>query len=371
MTNQAHNRVYNFSAGPSMLPLEVLEEAHSNFLNHEGTGMNVMEMSHRSKPYMKIIGEARDNMRSVLNVPDNYEILFLQGGASQMFATIPLNLLGDKKKAAYALTGTWSKKAIDEAKRYCDVQIVMNTTDNKHTTILPQSSLNIDPEAAYFHYCYNETIHGVCFDYVPETPEGVPLICDMSSNIFERPIDVSKFGMIYGGAQKNCSMAGVTFCIVRKDLIGKSEHPLCPTMLKLSIHAKNESMYNTPTTYGVYLAGLVFKWLQKKGGLEEMYKINVEKANYLYEIIDSSDFYHGPVEKEFRSLMNVPFRVGPNGGDADLEKKFLAEAAQVGLVTLAGHRSLGGCRASIYNGMPIEGCQALADFMKKFEAENK
>ncbi|KAL0204777.1 hypothetical protein P9112_000084 [Eukaryota sp. TZLM1-RC] len=370
MTGQAYDRVYNFSAGPSMLPLEVLEEAHRNFLNHEGTGMSVMEMSHRSKSYMKIIDEARENMRELLNVPDNYEILFLQGGASQMFATIPLNLLGEKKKAVYALTGEWSKKAIAEAKRYCDVEVVLDTTADKFTHVPPQSELNVDPEAAYFHFCSNETIHGVAFDYVPEVPANVPIVCDMSSNILQGPIDVSKYGIIYGGAQKNCSMAGLTFAIVRKDLIGNA-HPLCPDMMNLATQAKAASMKNTPPTYAIYLAGLVFKWLKKIGGLEAMYERNKMKADMIYNVIDGSDFFHAPVQKSFRSLMNIPFRVGPNGGDADLEKKFIAEAQEVGLVTLAGHRSIGGCRASIYNGMPVEGCQALADFMKRFEQENK
>ncbi|KAL0221954.1 hypothetical protein RCL1_001808 [Eukaryota sp. TZLM3-RCL] len=365
----AHGRVFNFSAGPSMLPLEVLEEAHSQWFSFNGTGMGVFEMSHRSKTYDKVIVDAVADLREVMNVPDNYSILFLQGGASQMFSTIPLNLLRGKDSADYLVTGEWSKKAVAEAKKYCNVNVVLDTKDSKYTTIPSQSEWKaFNPNAAYVHYCWNETIHGVEFDFIPEVPEGVPLVCDMSSNFLSRPVDVSKFGMIYGGAQKNFSIAGSTFVIVRNDLLGQC-HPLTPGMMDLAAQAKNNSMVNTPCTYSIYIGGLVLKWVKKFGGLEAMLQHNERKAKVLYDAVEEmSEYYACPVDKQFRSLMNIPFVI--KGGNADLDKKFVKEAEARGLTTLAGHRSMGGFRASIYNAMPVEGIEALVAFMREFAVAN-
>ena len=353
-------RMFNFSAGPAMLPTAVIERAQQEMLDWNGSGMSVMEMSHRGKEYMSIAGKAEQDLRDVMAIPDNYKVLFLQGGASSQFAMIPLNLLGDKTSTDYINTGMWSKKAIAEAKRYCDVNIAADTSDNGFTTVPTQAELKLNPDAAYVHYTPNETIGGVEFDYIPDTGD-VPLIADMSSTILSRPIDVSKFGMIYAGAQKNIGPAGLCIVIIRDDLLGKAADNT-PTMFNYKVHADNDSMYNTPPTYSWYMAGLVFEWIKEQGGLEAMAKVNKRKAEKLYAVIDNSDFYGSPVAKNARSWMNVPFTLA----DADLDAAFLEGAAEQGLITLKGHRSVGGMRASIYNAMPEEGVDALVAYMQAF-----
>ena len=358
------NRVFNFSAGPATLPTEVLERAQKEMLDWNGSGMSVMEMSHRGKDYMSIAAKAEADLRDLMEIPDNYKVLFLQGGASSQFAMVPINLLGDKKSADYLLTGQWSKKAIAEAKRYCDVNIVADTSDSKFTTVPTEADLKFNPDAAYVHYTPNETIVGVEFPYIPDTGD-VPLVADMSSTILSRKIDVSKFAVIYAGAQKNIGPAGLTIVIVRDDLIGNAKDNM-PAMLDYKTHSENDSMYNTPPTYSWYLAGLVFEWLKEKGGLSAIEKINEEKAGKLYAAIEASNFYSSPINENCRSWMNVPFVLA----DAELDAKFLEEAAKKNLVTLKGHRSVGGMRASIYNAMPAEGIDALVDFMAEFEKAN-
>ncbi|MCU7799091.1 MAG: 3-phosphoserine/phosphohydroxythreonine transaminase [gamma proteobacterium symbiont of Lucinoma myriamae] len=358
------SRVFNFSAGPAMLPEAVIKKASDEMLDWNGEGMSVMEMSHRGKAFMSIASKAEADLRTLMSIPDNYKVLFLQGGASSQFGAIPLNLLGDKTTADYVNTGMWSKKAIAEAKRYCDVNVVTTSEDSGFTTIPEFSSWNLNPDAAYVHYTPNETIGGVEFDYIPDTG-NVPLIADMSSTILSRPIDVSKFGMIYAGAQKNVGPAGLTLVIIREDLIGKASEST-PAMLNYKIHADNDSMYNTPPTYSWYFAGLVFDWVLGKGGLEGIGKINKDKSDKLYAAIDGSDFYANPVETRYRSWMNVPFTLK----SADLDAAFLEQAAKKGLATLKGHRSVGGMRASIYNAMPEEGVDTLVEFMKEFAQAN-
>ncbi|MCK5647254.1 MAG: 3-phosphoserine/phosphohydroxythreonine transaminase [Gammaproteobacteria bacterium] len=358
------SRVFNFSAGPAMLPEAVIKKASEEMLDWGGEGMSVMEMSHRGKAFMSIASKAEANLRTLMSIPDNYKVLFLQGGASQQFAAIPLNLLGDKKTADYVNTGMWSKKAIAEAKRYCDVNVVATSEDSGFTTIPEFSTWSLNPDAAYVHYTPNETIGGVEFDYIPDTG-NVPLIADMSSTILSRPIDVSKFGMIYAGAQKNVGPAGLTIVIIREDLIGQAAEST-PAMLNYKTHADNDSMYNTPPTYSWYFAGLVFEWLLEKGGLEGMGAINKAKSEKLYATIDGSDFYANPVEVRYRSWMNVPFTLKT----ADLDAAFLQGAVKKGLATLKGHRSVGGMRASIYNAMPTEGVDTLVEFMNEFAKEN-
>ena len=354
------SRVFNFSAGPAMLPQAVLEKAQAEMLDWNNTGMSVMEMSHRGKEYMSIADKAMADLREVMAIPDTHEILFLQGGASSQFAMVPMNLLRGKKTADYINTGAWSKKAIAEAKRYCDVNIVATTEDNKFSSAPSQAELKLNPDAAYVHYTPNETIGVVEFDYIPET-NGVPLVADMSSTILSRPIDVSKFAVIYAGAQKNIGPAGLTVVIVRKDLIGETIDGT-PSMFDYKTHADNGSMSNTPPTYGWYLAGLVFDWIKQQGGLTAIAGINERKAGKLYAAIDGSDFYGSPVAVNNRSWMNVPFTLK----DAELDKVFLEEAAKQNLVTLKGHRSVGGMRASIYNAMPEAGIDALVKFMAEF-----
>ena len=354
------SRVFNFSAGPAMLPQAVLEKAQAEMTDWNGSGMSVMEMSHRGKEYMSIANKAMADLREVMSIPDNYEILFLQGGASSQFAMIPMNLLRGKKTADYINTGAWSKKAISEAKKYCDVNVVATTEGNNFSSAPSQAELKLNPDAAYVHYTPNETIGGVEFDYIPET-NGVPLVADMSSTILSRPIDVSKFALIYAGAQKNIGPAGLTVVIIRKDLIGETIEGT-PSMFDYKIHAENESMYNTPPTYAWYLAGLVFDWIKQQGGLKAMAEINKRKSDKLYAAIDGSDFYANPVAINNRSWMNVPFTLK----DAELDKVFLEEAVKVNLTTLKGHRSVGGMRASIYNAMPEEGVDALVKFMGEF-----
>jgi len=358
------SRIYNFSAGPAMLPEEVLQQAREEMLEWQGSGMAVMEMSHRGKEFMSIAAQAEADLRELLAIPANYKVLFLQGGASSQFAMVPLNLLQGKSGADYINTGMWSKKAIAEAKRFCEVNVAASSEETKYTTIPPQAEWRLNADAAYVHYTPNETIGGVEFHWVPDTGD-VPLVADMSSTLLSRPIDVSKFGVIYAGAQKNIGPAGLTLVIVREDLLGKAQANT-PAMFDYKIHADADSMYNTPPTYAWYLAGLVFQLLKRKGGLQAMAEINKRKADKLYAAIDDSGFYRNPVEKSSRSWMNVPFTLA----DANLDKTFLAEAAQAGLKTLGGHRSVGGMRASIYNAMPEAGVDALVAFMQDFAKRN-
>jgi len=354
-------RKFNFSAGPAMLPTAVIKRAQQEMLDWHDSGMSVMEMSHRGKEYMSIAGKAEQDLRDIMAIPDNYKVLFLQGGASLQFAMVPLNLLGDKQSADYINTGVWSKKAIAEAKRYGTVNIAADTSEGGFTTVPSQDELKLNPDAAYVHYTPNETIGGVEFDYIPDTGD-VPLIADMSSTILSRPIDVSKFAMIYAGSQKNIGPAGLAIVIIRDDLIGKAGENT-PAMLNYKTHADNGSMYNTPATYSWYMAGLVFEWIKEKGGLTAIGEINQRKADKLYAAIDGSNFYANPVPKANRSWMNVPFTLK----DADLDADFLAGATEQGLITLKGHRSVGGMRASIYNAMPEEGVDALVAYMQEFE----
>lgn len=355
------SRVFNFSAGPAALPQAVIEKAQAEMLDWNGSGMSVMEMSHRGKEYMSIAAKAESDLREVMGIPSNYKVLFLQGGASTQFAMVPLNLLQGKGKADYINTGAWSKKAIAEAKRYGEVNVAATTEATKFSSTPTQAELNLSADAAYVHYTPNETIGGVEFPYLPAT-NGVPLVADMSSTILSRPINVADYGVIYAGAQKNIGPAGLTVVIVREDLIGEVA-ATTPTMMSYKTHADNDSMYNTPPTYSWYLAGLVFEWLKDLGGMEGMARINERKAKKLYAAIDGSSFYANPVSIESRSWMNVPFTLA----DAALDPTFLAEAKEIGLVTLKGHRSVGGMRASIYNAMPEEGVDALVSFMADFE----
>jgi len=357
-------RKFNFSAGPAMLPTAVIQQAQQEMLDWNDSGMSVMEMSHRGKEYMSIAAKAEQDLRDVMGIPDHYKVLFLQGGASAQFTMIPLNLLGDKTSADYINTGVWSKKAIAEAKRYCTVNVIADTSSNGFTTVPTQDELKLNPDAAYVHYTPNETIGGVEFDYVPETG-GVPLIADMSSTILSRPIDVTKFAMIYAGSQKNIGPAGLTIVIVREDLLGKASD-ITPAVFNYETQASNDSMYNTPATYSWYMAGLVFAWLKEQGGLQAMGKVNQCKADKLYALIDQSSFYASPVAKNARSWMNVPFTLA----DAALDADFLSGATAQGLTSLKGHRSVGGMRASIYNAMPEEGVDALVAYMQAFESSH-
>ncbi len=355
------SRVYNFSAGPAMLPKKVIEQAAGEMTDWQGTGMSVMEMSHRSKEFISIAEKAESDLREIMAIPDNYRVLFLQGGASSQFAMVPMNLLIGKETADYINTGQWSKKAIAEAELFCRINIAASGESGNFTGIpqLKDWSLNID--AAYVHYTPNETIGGVEFHSIPEVG-NVPLVADMSSTILSRPIDISKYGVIYAGAQKNIGPAGLTVVIIRDDLIGH-ERPGTPKMFCYSIHSKAKSMYNTPPTYSWYIAGLVFAWIKDLGGLEAMAEINRRKTGKLYSAIDNSEFYSNPVDPDCRSWMNVPFTLA----DPGLDGRFLEEAALAGLITLKGHRSVGGMRASIYNAMPEEGVDALVGFMADFE----
>lgn len=354
-------RVYNFSAGPAMLPEDVLKQAQDEMLDWKGKGSSVMEMSHRGKDFVSIAEQAEADLRELLSIPANYKVLFLQGGATLQFAMVPINLLRGKKTADYINTGAWSKKAIGDAKRFCDVNVAASAEATNFSTIPDFAGWKLNPDAAYVHYTPNETIGGVEFHWVPETGD-VPLAVDMSSTLLSRPIDVSKFGVIYAGAQKNIGPAGLTIVIVRDDLIGDTVTP-CPTMLDYKVQAEAGSMSNTPATYSWYIAGLVFQWLKKLGGLSAMAEINKRKAEKLYAAIDGSGFYANPVEVASRSWMNVPFTLA----NADLDAEFLKLAAENGLTTLKGHRSVGGMRASIYNAMPEKGVDALIAFMQEFE----
>ena len=356
--------IYNFSAGPAVLPRAVLEQARDELLDWHGTGMSVMEMSHRSKEYLSIAGQAEADLRELLAIPDNYRVLFLQGGATSQFAMVPMNLLRGRQQADYVNTGAWSKKAIAEARRYCDVNVVASAEDSNFTTIPAFDSWQLNKEAAYLHYTPNETIGGVEFHWVPETGD-VPLVVDMSSTILSRPIDVSRFGVIYAGAQKNIGPAGLTVVIVRDDLPGETIAGT-PSMYDYQLHADNGSMLNTPRTYGWYLAGLVFRQLKQQGGVAAMAEINQRKSQRLYDAIEQSGFYSSPVDVACRSWMNVPFTLA----DDSLDAEFLVQAKAAGLLNLKGHRSVGGMRASIYNAMPEEGVRALVDFMAGFEKQH-
>lgn len=358
-------RIYNFSAGPSVLPEEVLKQAAEEMLDYRGSGMCVAEMSHRSKVYDQIITEAEADLRELMAVPDNYDVLFLQGGASLQFAMIPINLMTGSNKMDIIKTGIWTKKAIKEAERVGTVNVVASSEDTTFDRIPELDKNKFDKDADYFYICSNNTIFGTKYDELPDTGD-VPLVSDMSSCILSEPVDVSRFGVIFAGAQKNMGPAGLTAVIIRKDLVEKAPDNLM-TMMQYRTHSENRSMFNTPPTYAVYMAGLVFKWLKKLGGLGEMKKINVEKAGMLYDYLDESRLFTGPVkDKRYRSLMNVTFVTG----NADLDKKFVAEAEQAGFVNLKGHRLVGGMRASIYNAMPVEGVRKLVEFMKNFETEN-
>ncbi len=356
-------RQFNFSAGPGMLSQAVLEQAQGDLLDWRGSGMSVMEMSHRGKEFMSLAAEAEADLRQLMGIPDDYKVLFLQGGASSQFASIPLNL-GRGKTVDYIHTGSWSKKAIAEARRFCTVNVAATTEKGQFSSAPSQAELSLTPEAAYVHYTPNETIEGVEFPYVPETG-GVPLVADMSSTLLSRPVDVSKFGLIYAGAQKNIGPAGLTVVIVREDLIGHAAAHT-PTMMDYKTMADYGSMYNTPPTFAWYMAGLAFKELLEGGGLEAMAKVNERKAEKLYTTIDASSFYANPVDPIARSWMNIPFTLA----NSDLDASFLEGATEAGLVTLKGHRSVGGMRASIYNSMPEEGVDALVSYMQEFERRN-
>ena len=357
-------RVYNFSAGPSMMPEKVLKRAADEMLDCNGSGMSVMEMSHRSKAFEEIINGAESTLRELLNIPDNYKVLFLQGGGSTQFAMIPLNLM-KKKKIDICVTGQWAKKAAQEAEKYGQVHVVASSADKTFSYIPELDPSTFDPDADYFYICQNNTIYGTHYAKLPETG-NVPLVADLSSCICSEPIDVSKYGLIFAGAQKNLGPAGVTIVIIREDLISEPME-FTPTMLRYDIHAKNASLYNTPPCYGIYMCKLMFEWLKNDiGGLENMAKINRKKADILYSYLDSSALFKPTVQGDSRSIMNVPFVTG----NEELDAKFVKEAAAAGFVNLKGHRTVGGMRASIYNAMPVEGVEALVEFMKKFEAEN-
>ena len=357
-------RIFNFAAGPAVLPEEVLQEAAAEMMDYKGTGMSVMEMSHRSKPYQQIIDEAEADIRELMNIPDNYKVLFLQGGASQQFAMIPMNLMKNKK-AGYIVTGQWAKKAYQEAKIFGEAVELASSADKTFSYIPDCSDLPITDDMDYIYICENNTIYGTKYKTLPNT-KGKTLVADVSSCFLSEPVDVSKYGIIYGGVQKNVGPAGVVIVIIREDLITEDTLPGTPTMLKYKIHADNGSLYNTPPAYGIYICGKVFKWLKKMGGLTVMQELNQRKAKILYDFLDESKLFKGTVVKEDRSLMNVPFVTG----NEEIDAKFVKEAKAAGLESLKGHRSVGGMRASIYNAMPIEGVEKLVEFMRNFEKEN-
>ncbi len=357
-------RVYNFSAGPSMLPMPVLEKAASELCCYGESGMSVMEMSHRSADYEEIITQAQTLLREILEIPDNYEVLFLQGGASTQFAAVPLNLMNKNKKADYILSGQFSTKAFKEAQKYGDVVVAATSKDSNFSKIPETTRESFRKDADYVHICFNNTIYGTKFNYIPDT-DNIPLVADMSSCILSEPIDVSRFGLIYAGAQKNMAPAGLTLVIVRQDLIGNARD-ITPSMLDYKLMADNRSMYNTPPCYCIYIAKLVYQWIKELGGLSQMKKLNEKKASLLYDFLDSQAYYIAPVSKESRSMMNVTFVTG----NAELDKKFALQASQLGLKNLKGHRSVGGMRASIYNAMPYDGVEALISFMKEFALNN-
>ena len=357
-------RVFNFSAGPAVLPEEVLRELANEMLDYKGSGMSVMEMSHRSKEYEEIINEAEADLRELMNIPSNYKVLFLQGGAHQQFSMIPMNLMKNGK-ADYIITGQWAKRAWQEAGIYGEARAVASSADKTFSYIPDCSDLDISEDADYVYICENNTIYGTKFKTLPNT-KGKTIVADVSSSVLSEPVDVTKYGLIYGGAQKNIGPAGVVIVIIREDLVTEDTMDKTPTMFKYKTHVDNASMYNTPNTYGIYVCGKVFKWLKKQGGLVGIKELNEKKAKILYDFLDSSKLFKGTVRKEDRSLMNVPFITG----DEELDAKFVKEAKAAGFVNLKGHRSVGGMRASIYNAMPIEGVEKLVDFMRNFEKEN-
>ncbi|MGN0302187.1 MAG: 3-phosphoserine/phosphohydroxythreonine transaminase [Anaerotardibacter sp.] len=358
-------RVYNFSAGPATLPVEVLEEAAAEMLDYQGTGMSVMEMSHRSKAFDKIIKDAEQDLRDLMSIPDNYKVLFLQGGAFQQFAAIPMNLL-KKGKADYILTGSWGKKAFKEAKKYGDVVAAASSEEANFTYVPDVDTIQFREDIDYVYICDNETIYGTKFNKYPEVPEGAVLVADVSSCFLSEPIDVTKFGVIYGGVQKNIGPAGAVIVIVREDLIRDDVPEYVPTMLKYKTQADKDSLFNTPPCYTIYICGKVFKWLKKQGGLEGIHALNKEKAAILYDYLDTTDFYNAPVRKEDRSIMNAPFTLK----NPDLDAAFIEGAKACGIENIKGHRDVGGMRASIYNAMPKAGVEALVAYMKEFEANN-
>lgn len=360
-----NERIYNFSAGPSMLPLPVLEQAAAEMTNYRGSGMSVMEMSHRSKVYISLFEETKADFKRLMHVPDTHEILFMQGGATLQFAAVPMNLIAITGKADYANSGNFANLAMKEAKKYGEIRLAGSSEDKKYTTIPAQSELKISPDASYFHYCANNTVEGTEWKYVPET-NGVPICCDMSSNILSKPVDIAKYGVIYAGVQKNMAPAGMAVVIIDKKLAGK-ELPITPKLMSYQIMIDSDSMHNTPPCYTIYMLGLVLKWLEKQGGVEGMEKIKTEKAKILYDYLDESKLYKGCASKEARSDMNVTFRTG----NEDLDAAFAKEATKAGFENLKGHRSVGGMRASIYNAMPMEGVKKLVEFMKDFETKNK
>ena len=362
----SETRIYNFSAGPSMLPLSVLETAASEMTNYHGSGMSVMEMSHRSKVYDTIIKDTEAALRRVMDIPENYKVLFLQGGATTQFAAIPMNLL-KTGKADYAVTGNFANNAFKEAKKFGDIHVAFSSKETNFDHVPSQEELDIRSDADYFYICANNTIYGTEFHYDPETPAGVPLVADMSSNILTKPVDVSKYGVIYAGAQKNMGPAGVTVVIVREDLLGSYPTEKYPAILDWKLMADKDSMYNTPPTYGIYVLGLVLQWVEEQGGLKAMQELAEKRSSMLYDYLDSQDFYKPVARKDSRSHMNVTFRTGND----ELDAKFAKESMAAGMSNLKGHRSVGGMRASIYNAMPVEGVEKLIGFMKKFAEENR
>ena len=359
------DRIYNFSAGPSMLPLPVLEQAAQEMTNYRGSGMSVMEMSHRSKVYIDIFNETKADFKRLLKVPDTHEVIFMQGGATLQFSAVPLNLIGSTGKADYAITGNFSDLAMQEAQKYGEISIVCSSADKNHSYIPSQDELKISSDASYFHYCANNTVFGTEWKYIPETG-SIPIVSDMSSNILSKPIDVSKYGVIYAGAQKNMGPAGLAVVIVDKSLTGK-ELPSTPKLLSYQVMVDTDSMHNTPACYTIYILGLTLKWLETQGGVEGMEKLKTDKAKILYDVIDNSSLFKGCAEIPARSDMNVTFRTGSD----ELDDKFVNESTAAGFDNLKGHRAAGGMRASIYNAMPVEGVSALADFMRNFEINNK
>ncbi len=358
-------RVYNFSAGPAVLPEEVLKKAAEEMLDYRGCGMSVMELSHRGKEFIHIIETAQTNVRELIGIPENYKVLFLQGGASMQFAMIPLNLMNKNKKADYVHTGQWSKKAIMEAKKHGEVNIVASSEEDNYKYIPRLDPATFSKNADYFYIVTNNTIYGTAYNDIPDTGD-IPLVADMSSNILSEPIDVSRFGVIFAGAQKNMGPAGMTLMIIREDLVGKAADDVS-TLLNYKTHVDGASLYNTPPCYSIYMAGLVFEWIKEKGGLDSIKKLNYEKAKILYDYLDQSSLFSSPVQKESRSIMNVPFVTG----NKEIDAKFLEEASSRGLKTLKGHRTVGGMRASIYNAMPLDGVKALVKFMEEFEKKNR
>jgi len=357
-------RAFNFSAGPAVLPEEVLIEAAEEMLDYNGTGMSVMEMSHRSKAFEQIIGDAEKDLRELMKIPENYKVLFLQGGASQQFAMVPMNLMKNRV-VDFIHTGQWTKKAIQEVKIYGKANVIASSEDKTFSYIPELEGLKFSDDADYIHICHNNTIYGTKYNGIPDTGDKI-LVADMSSDILSEPVDVTKYGLIFAGVQKNIGPAGVVVVIIREDLVTDEVLPGTPTMLKYKIHVDNQSLYNTPPAYGIYICGKVFKWVQKLGGLEVMKKRNEEKAAILYDYLDNNRMFKGTVVKKDRSLMNIPFITGSK----EMDTKFIKEAEAIGLENLKGHRTVGGMRASIYNAMPIEGVRTLVEIMKKFEQEN-